>query len=159
MPHRLFDLPPVFAHMIEAILLGLALGVNGASYVAELITEGDWQKMTGPHGGMFLLAIAVIALWLNKISDDKARAKAIASQEAKEDARRQEEELNKEKRHAETIAASAEYAYQMKALAVESMKVTMKVDHTLAQLTAQLQSRPCQASSFKPIPDPTKTDP
>ena len=67
--------------------------------------------------------------------------------------------MAKEKRHTETLAASAEYAYQMKALAVESMKVTMKVDYTLAQLTAQLQSRPCQASSFKPIPDPTKTDP
>lgn len=147
-------------HAIEAILLGLAVGYHGARYLGTLISEGDWQKMTGPHGGMFLLAIAVVALWLNKVSGDKARAKAIAIQDEKEDKRRLEEEANKEKRHAETLAASHEYAYQMKALAVESMKVTMKVDHTLAELTKELSSRPCQAAKFLPVPPiPSPTPP
>lgn len=138
--------------MIEAIILGLALGYNGAKYMADLISEGDWGKMTGPHGGMFLLAIAVAALWFNKISSDKSRAKELAILEEKEDARRLAEEAARELRHAESLKASGDYAHSMKALAVESMKVTMMVNNSLRDLTKELASRPCRAATL--IPDP-----
>ena len=159
MPHRLLELPPVFLHSIEAIILGLALGWNTMSYYAQIISERDWQRMTGPHGVAFIAVVAAVVLWLNKISSDKSRAKELSEQDSKEDKRREAEELNKEKRHAETLAASHEYAESMKALAVESMKVTMKVDYTLTALTAQLAGRPCQAAAFVPRPQPPTPTP
>jgi hypothetical protein len=168
MPHRLLELPPVFLHTVEGVILGLALGWNAMSYYAQILSERDWQRMTGPHGVAFIAVVAAVVLWLNKISSDKARSKELAEQDAKEDLRRVAEELNKEKRHAETLAASREYADSMKALAVESMKVAMKVDFTLVNLTHQLASRPCQAASFKscdnfahalpPLPPPPTDD-
>lgn len=155
MPHRLLDLPPVLLHTLEAIVLGLALGWNGAMYLIALISESDWQRITGPHGVAFIAVIAVVVLWLNKLSSDKARVKERAIIEEKEDARRLAEEAARELRHAESLKASREYAFQMQSLAVESMKVTMKVDHTLTELTKQLASRPCQAATLKESPAPT----
>lgn len=150
MPHRLLDLPPFFVHALEALGLGFAFGWSLMAYYCSIISNEDWDRILGPNGVAVVAVGAVGILWFNKVSSDKERAKALKEQEAKEDARRQEEEINKEKRHAETLAASHEYAYQMKALAVESMKVTMKVDHTLSELTSQLRSRPCQAATLKP---------
>jgi uncharacterized membrane protein YcjF (UPF0283 family) len=160
MPHRLIDLPPVLMHTLEAVILGLALGWNGAAYLIALISESDWQRLTGPHGVAFIAVVAVVVLWLNKLSSDKARAKELATIEKKEDARRMAEEAARELRHAESLKASGEYAHSMKALAVESMKVSMRVDHTLGKLIQALSKRPCQGSLLKDLTDtPPETPP
>lgn len=150
MPQRLLDLPPMFIHTIEAVLLGALLGWNGFWYHASLISDADWNKLTGPHGVAFLAVCAVIVLWANKVLTDRHRAKDLAIQDQKEDIRREIEERNKEKRHAESLAASRDYADSIKALAVESMKVSMRVDQTLSKLVDQLKARPCQSATQKP---------
>ena len=105
--------------------------------------DEDWIKITGPHGVAFIAVCAVVVLWFNKLTGEKSRSKELAAQMEREDERREAEERNKEKRHEENLAASREYAEGMKALAVESMKTTIVVNHTLKDLIKELKNRPC----------------
>lgn len=143
MPHRLHDMTSFLVHAIEAVILGIALGWNWFCYQAAIISDEDWSKITGPHGVAFIAVCAVVVLWFNKLTGEKSRSKELAAQMEREDERREAEERNKEKRHEENLAASREYAEGMKALAVESMKTTIVVNHTLKDLIKELKNRPC----------------
>lgn len=152
MPLRLLAaVPQSFVQLAEAVFLGAAFGWNTFWFHAALISDADWSKITGPHGVAFIAVCAVIVLWSNKmLSDrnrakelaahDRTRAKELAEHDIKEDKRREQEEINKEKRHAESLAAAQKYAESVQALSVESMKVTMKVEHTLSRLIEHLGS-------------------
>lgn len=138
MPLRLLVIPQFLCNAVEAVILGAALGWNTFWLHASLISDDDWAKITGPHGVAFIAVVAVIVLWINKIGADKTRASELAEHDRKEDVRREQEEIAKEKRHQENLKSTKAYAEEMQKLAVESMKVTMKVEHTLSKLVSQL---------------------
>jgi len=142
MPHRLLDMPPI-NHFIEAAILGLALGWNAFSFHLASISDEDWSKITGPNGVAFVAVMAVVVLWITRIGDAK-----------KEDQRRAKEEESREKRHAELVATNRENAESLKALTVESMKIGIKVEHSLAEMAQQIAGRPCQAAIFKKPEEP-----
>lgn len=136
------------------ILLTLAVA-NGGKFIAGIILDADWNKITGPHAFLFGLVIAVSVLW------NSGRV-----QEKKENARREKEESAREKRHNELVATNKENADSLKALTVESIKAQAKATHAvetmdknIQRLTVELADRPCQAIQFRPVPGAMPTIP
>jgi hypothetical protein len=72
--------------VIQGILWGVLALYNGAAAFVAVISEADWNRITGPHGVAFLSIIAVVVLWGNGIAsrkaEDKRRAEEIASANA-----------------------------------------------------------------------------
>lgn len=135
MPYRIID--TTIATLVEAALLGIITGYQVTKAAVMAFTDADWSRFMGPQGFTVGLLLAVVVLWGNGVVRERNEAK-----------RRDAEEKARDLRHAENMAASKQTADEMKALAVESMKVTMRVDHTLNALTEQIQKRPCQAMTF-----------
>lgn len=136
------------ATVIEgAILVSLAT-INGIKLLANLISEADWQKATGPYAFLFGLIIAVIVLW------NSARIR-----EKNENNRRAAEAIAREKHHAETIALQKENADRLMALTAESIKAhgmavgaISSFDRTIKDLTDELSEHPCLLGASLPNP-------
>jgi hypothetical protein len=70
-----------FTDLAQGMLWGILAVYNGAATFIAIITEADWNRITGPHGVAFISVIAVIILWSNGImtrkAEDKRRAQEI----------------------------------------------------------------------------------
>lgn len=132
MPHRLYDLTLFMSHCLEAAFLGLALGWNSTAYFLSIISDSDWSRMTGPHGVAFLAVAAVVVLWLNKMASDKSKAKELKEAEARSEARREEDEANKEKRHLESRTDMHRFAEDLKGLTADSIKAQLLTNASLS---------------------------
>jgi hypothetical protein len=68
------------------MLWGILAVYNGVGYAFGIITEADWDRITGPHGVAFISVIAVIILWtnglLNRKAEDKRRTQETADANA-----------------------------------------------------------------------------
>lgn len=147
MPHRIHFLSSSISGLIEGLLLVTIALANGAQYVAAVITEADWLKITGPHGFLFGAIIAILVLW-----------NAGRVREKNETKRRDREEESREKRHAELVATNKENAESLKALTVEGIRAQAKataaqekateavkdMDQSIQALARELSERPCQ---------------
>lgn len=159
MPYRT-HLATTAGTIIEGIFLGfLAIG-NGLKYLASMIQDDDWQKMTGPYAFLFGLIIAVVVLW----NSGRIREK-------NENNRRANEAEAREKQHAETLTLQKENSQKLLDLTAESIKAhgmsvgaIKSMDRTIQNLTLELGNRPCWAtkrkSPFPRLPDhpPEKTE-
>jgi predicted nucleic acid-binding Zn-ribbon protein len=133
-----------------AILLGL-LGWNYFCYVASVLSDEDWGKLTGPHGVAFAAVVAVIVLWTNKLMSEREAKKEALRRELKEDNIRAEQEAARDVRHKEALATSEAHAETMREFLVKSLEVNIETKQAIADLTTQLKQRPCQL--MNPIPD------
>jgi hypothetical protein len=72
--------------ILQGCLWGILAIYNGASALIAVISEADWNRITGPHGVAFIAVVAVVVLWANGIAtrkaEDKRRAEEIASANA-----------------------------------------------------------------------------
>ena len=152
MPYRHF-LHSAAGTLIEGIILAAIAAVNGCKLIATVVSESDWQKITGPHAFLFGLIIAVIVLW------NSARIR-----EKNENNRRATEAEAREKHHAETLAIQKENSEKLMALTAESIKAhgmaigaIKSIDRTIIALTDELSEHPCLlGATFKPTPPPDK---
>jgi hypothetical protein len=108
----------------STVIEGLALSAVAAYQLAvDLIDQTSWDRMTGEHGAVFLLAIGVVVLWNSGRVSRKD-----------EDARRAKEEESRERRHNESIASGAKNADELKALTVENIKSNIMVAQAIANM-------------------------
>ena len=72
--------------ILQGCLWGILAIYNGAAAMLAVISEADWERITGPHGVAFIAVVAVVVLWANGIAtrkaEDKRRAEEIASANA-----------------------------------------------------------------------------
>ena len=148
MPYRT-NLLTITGTIFEGVVLGILAIANGCKYIAAMIADEDWQKLTGPYAFLFGLIIAVIVLW----NSGRMREK-------NENIRRAAEAVAREKQHSETLALQKENSQKLLDLTAESIKAhgmsvgaIKSMDRTIQALTVELSERPCQAEKFKrPFP-------
>lgn len=140
MPHRVHFLSTAIGQTYEGLLLAALAIANGLSYTMAVISDSDWDRITGPHGFLFGAVIAIGILW-----------NAGRVREKNETKRRDKEEEAREVRHAQLVATNRENAESLKALTVEAIKAQGKATHAIEtmdrniqHLTNQLADRPCQ---------------
>lgn len=92
MPQRL--LQPAFTNTVEGLVLTFLATFNGGVAALQMISDGDWTRINGPHGVSFLAVCAVIILWSRSIVKER-----------NEDKRRTREEIAREARNAELLTA------------------------------------------------------
>lgn len=139
MPHRLHDMTVLLGHCLEAVCLGLALGWNSVAYFASVIPDGDWSKISGPHGVAFVAVVAVVILWLNKVSSDRSRARELKLAEERAEERREEDERKKEQRHIESRTDMHAFTADLKSLTAESIKAQLLTNHSLLANTTKVE--------------------
>lgn len=127
-----------FSAILEGFLLALIACYKGGIIVGLIISDTDWSKITGPHGVAFLAVIAVIVLWGNGLR-----------RERNEELRRSNEEIRREKRHAETIAMQRENSDKLIALTAKSIKAQAHVTASIDHLARELNSRPCAINQMR----------
>lgn len=132
MPHRVISfITPPLAAVFDITMLGILAVWQG---MATLFSSEDWNRITGPHGLVFVLIIGLIVVWTKSVRDDASR----------------------ERRHRETIQSQQEHfnalielneksANDLKALTVASTKAQMSatnaiisMDHNIIRLTNEL---------------------
>ena len=81
-----------------------------------VISNEDWEKITGPHGLVFVLICGLIVVWTKSVKDDSAR----------------------ERRHRESIAAQEEHFKSLMAINAKTSNdlSVLTVAATKAQMTA-----------------------
>lgn len=114
----------------STILEGITLcGVAVYQVTAQAIDDVSWQRLTGSHGTLFVLAIGIIVLW-----------NASRIREKKEDARRKEEDAARERRHAELVSTNKENAEGLKALTVDSIKANIRAIVAVESMDKNIQN-------------------
>lgn len=132
MPHRFSTLTFLpFAAIADIVTLGFLASWQGT---LALISSDDWNRITGPHGLVFVLIIGLIVLWTKSVRDDSAR----------------------ERRHKETIKSqqdnfkalldlNGKTADDLRVLTVASTKAQMtstnaiiSMDHNIVRLTNEI---------------------
>lgn len=115
MPQRLINLAHSlqFVQLFDIIALSTLAVWQGA---IALISNDDWNKITGPNGLVFVLIIGLIVIWTKSVRDDAA----------------------KERRHKETISAQSKHYDSLLALNTKTAEDLKKltVESTTAQINA-----------------------
>lgn len=142
--HRI---PSAITHAFEfvALVASMALAqING------LLDETTWDRLTGRHGALFFMAIALLIIWNSSRLAEKRRIEHLALIEDKEDERRErEEELRqiendaREQRHREAMKLQQENSQRLMELTVEGIKAQGMVAEALKTLKSELDGRPC----------------
>jgi hypothetical protein len=151
MPHRLVHLN--FATIGEALALITAAVIAN---INSLIDETSWDRLTGRHGALFFMAVALLIFWNSNRMREKREAARLVKQEAKEDARREdEEELRqieneaREQRHREAMALQQANSQRLMELTVEGIKAQGLVAQSLHRLSDTLDGRPCGVAALR----------
>lgn len=66
--------------IIQGFLWGFLALYNGSMYILGVISETDWNRITGPHGVAFIAIVAVAVLWANGLATRKAEDKRRTSE-------------------------------------------------------------------------------
>lgn len=154
----------------EGVLLASATIYQMISAVSDKqadtlnMAEDWWNRLTGVHGALFAMSVAVVVLWGSALSDKRDRAKADAERhereaaalrkiEEREDGRRLKEAEERERRHMEAMDLQRKLAETTKEMAVEAIKARMEAtisNHKLAEefanLTKVISASPCLAT-------------
>ena len=128
MPHRIHFLSTAMGQTYEGLILAALALANGVSYALAVISDADWDRITGPHGFLFGAVVAIGILW-----------NAGRVREKNESARRDKEEAAREARHAELVATNKANAESLKALTVESIKAQGKATHAIETMDRNIQ--------------------
>lgn len=114
-------------------LAGLAVWQGLATLVA-LVSAEDWEKITGPHGLVFVLICGLIVVWTKSVRDDAAKE------------RRHKETISTQQAHFKALLDLNEKGSEdLKVLTVASTKAQMaatnaiiSMDHNIIRLTNEL---------------------
>lgn len=116
----------IVSSIAECATLATLSLVQGVRYIGGIIADEDWQKITGPHGLVFVLIIGLLTLWIKSQRNDAAT----------------------ERRHREAMEAQREYADELKSLTVEQTKNSMRfmasidnMDKNIQRLTIEIEDR------------------
>lgn len=143
MPHRINSMVYSFTWLGEFAFLGLAAVVSGLN---NIIDEQSWDRLTGRHGALFVMAIALLVFWNSNRLREKRDAKRQSIIESREDARRKEEEIlrqtenaAREDRHREAMELQRRNSDQLITLNAESIKAQAKCTHAIEAMDKNIQ--------------------
>ena len=134
--HNPFTTFPLISSLLEwSTFVSLAV-FHGGLAVTEAISQSDWARLTGEHGAIFVLSIVGLAFWGKSHKDDKSKIK---------------EDLARERRHAEALAASDRHfgllmemnkqnADDLKDLSIQSIKANLRGTAEIALLRIEIKS-------------------
>lgn len=135
MPHRIIQAAslPIIA-LLDITMLGVLAVWQG---LATLFSSEDWNRITGPHGLVFVLIIGLIVVWTKSVRDDTARE------------RRHKETIKSQQEHFNAlIELNEKTASDLKVLTVASTKAQMSatnaiisMDHNIIRLTNELSDQ------------------
>jgi len=105
--------------------------------LATLFTDEDWNRITGPHGLVFVLIIGLIVVWAKSVKDDGHRE------------RRHKEMIKSQQDHFDSLLnLNAKTADDLKVLTIASTKAQMSatnaiisMDHNIIRLTNELSDQ------------------
>lgn len=114
---------------------------------SAMISPDTWEKITGPHGLVFVLIIGLIVVWTKSVRDDASRE------------RRHKETIKSQQDHFEAlIDLNEKTANDLKLLTVASTKAQMSstnaiisMDHNIVRLTDEIAGH-FPAPIKKPLP-------
>ena len=148
MPHRLQPVYIGFIYALECIGLGFAAIMAG---INNLLDEQSWDRLTGRHGALFFMAVALLIFWNSSRLREKREAKRMEQAEQRENKRRELEELERheerkavEHRHNEAMALQQTNLTTLGDLTAEGIKAQLLVATSLKALEKGLEGRPCQ---------------
>jgi len=146
MPYRI----PNFATSLLSLSEGMFLSFTAViASVNNLLDEQSWDRLTGRHGALFFMAIALIIFWNSNRVTAKRNAENLMRAEEKEDARRKIEDAARELRHREAMALQEKNADKLLELSHEAIKAQFHVAQSLTDLKEALDGRPCGMNSKK----------
>jgi hypothetical protein len=162
MPHPLTTHPVALSLVELAALAGLAL-IHGTIAIADAISEADWSKLTGPHSGVFVLAMVALAMaWKSRedTKERKAMAKTLqvhyqavasaATEESEARERRHKEALASSEKHASAILAlSQEHAESLLKITAEGNEAITNSTSTFKDLIEKLSTRTCLSIALR----------
>lgn len=126
-----------FQEVCQGALLTFLALYNGAAAVVGVITETDWNRMTGPHGVAFIAVIAVIGLWVDRKVEKRGEQK-----------RRDKEDEAKEKRNQDLIDALKQLTESNHGLTeraittiAESKAAIITLDRNIQRLTIEVSDK------------------
>jgi len=146
MPHRLHPVLQATNFLFEGILYFVIAAKSGLSLIGNLISDSDWDKITGEHGVIFLLLCVLIVNWNN------ARIR-----ERNENRRQAAASLLLDKRHTEALDLQRDYTDAVRKIQEASIRSTTRVaiavdllSENLKAQTIALKDCPFRAEDFKP---------
>ena len=157
MPHRIQEASSMLYHFIEGGILAFLLVLQSRSTLSTLLSDKDWERLSGTAGLSFASTIAVIVLWAAFLAfihrtysrDDKRRKEDIS----REDARREEElELRKEElkskdEHYKEIMIlqrqNTEEILRLNSEVIKAHQISVATNAEVAKALKKWASRPC----------------
>jgi hypothetical protein len=146
MPHRYDAAKMTMIHAGEFLGLSVAAVVTS---INQLVDQESWDRLTGRHGALFFMAVALIIFWNSnrvRVKRDIERQQAL---EAKEDARREAEEQARQAeneardiRHKEAMDLQKDNSAKLIELTVENIKAQAVVAHALDGLKEEIRKCP-----------------
>lgn len=129
---------------------------QGIAAAIAAISEGDWAKLTGPHGVAFVSVVAVIVLWGALLAYISRTNKREETRRKEELAARKVEDEARERRHVEIMTTQGHNAQKLIDLTAQSIAANINGTHAIQMLSHDIQTmtndlkvRPCQAATFK----------
>lgn len=99
-------------------MLGMLAAYNGTMAV---ISDSDWEKLTGPHALVFGVVIAVGILWFTLIKVVGAYHKRMVAREKTEAERQARDDEARERRHKEAMEMQSSFHEKMLKVSTESI--------------------------------------
>ena len=117
--------------------------------INSLIDQESWDRLTGKHGALFFMSVALIIFWNSNRVRTKRDIQRQATQEAKEDARREREEHARqvenearEQRHREAMELQKHNSEKLIELSVENVKAQAIVAKALDGMREEMRKCP-----------------
>lgn len=127
---RLHFLTHTFQGWIEGGVLGAIAAYQGTAAALGIISDGDWSRIVGSHGALFLAVVAVALLWSRSLLKER-----------NEDRRRTHEEAASEARSTALLAALTDANESNKALTVESIRAQGKATEAINRMNSTIQNQ------------------
>lgn len=147
MPHRFHAISYILATATEGLTLGLAAVLASLN---AIIDEESWDRMTGKHGALFVMAIALLIFWnSNRLREKRGAQRELIMEEreiqrrAEEEAARERENEARDRRHKEAMDMQHRNSEQLAALTAEGIKAQLLTAQALKDVKRELDSRPC----------------
>jgi uncharacterized protein with von Willebrand factor type A (vWA) domain len=145
MPLRYITQSQTFQQSVELLGLGLAAVV---AFLNNLLDEQSFDRLTGRHGALFFMAVALILFWNQNRVNAKRQAEHLIQAEKREDERRKaeeaarkEENAARELRHKEAMAVQEKALAGVHALAAEGIKAQLRASGAMERVDATMKAQ------------------
>lgn len=164
MPHRLVPFVTTVSTIVEGAILGIITLVNGILFVAEVdatdsrsgINEEDWNRLTGPHAAVFILALGLLVVWGTLTYTNRERRRDDQARNTRDERRREQELAQRDQHHKEVMEMQRDnslkiFKLQEKAAEreVKAYEAMAAVGQGMRDMAEELSKRPCQCLTFR----------